>query len=143
MEEQNNEKGIFINGKKQIIEMLRFMDEDDRKKLLNNISLRNSSMARELAEKSYTIRDIVKLDDSELRSLVNYINPTVIGLALYLLPTQFQRRTLGLMNRENAEHAFSIMSQNLSNKKTECERAIQKVVDTAIELSKKNIFKLS
>lgn len=143
MEDQVTDKGIFINGKKQIIEMLRFMDEDDRKKLLKNISIRNSAMARELTEKSYTIKDIMRLENSQLSTLLNNINPTIIGLALNLLNTQFQRKALGLMDRNSAEHAYSVMTQNLSSKKVECERALQKIVDTAIELSKRKILNIS
>lgn len=143
MDQANQEKGIFINGKKQIIEMLRIMDDADKRKLLKNISLRNSAMARELAEQSYSFKDLMRLKDQELVIVLNYNNPTIVGLALYLLPQDFQRRSLTIMNRENAEIAYSVMSQNLTNKKVECEKALQKLVNSCIELSRKSLVSFS
>ena len=51
----NNKKSnenIYINGKGQIIEMLKIMPMAEKMKLLKNIGLRNAPMARELSEES-------------------------------------------------------------------------------------------
>ena len=87
-----NEGGIFINGKKQIIDMLQFMNEDERKKLLGNIKNRNAPMARELSEQSLSFRDLFQLDDSVTRRILQHINPTIIGLALYLSSTKVKEK---------------------------------------------------
>ncbi len=134
--------GIFINGKKQIVDMLQFMSESERKKLLSNIKARNASMARELSEKSLSFRDLFQLEDHIVRRILQHINPTIIGLALFLSSTKVQRKTLTLMQREDAEEAFKIMNQNLSHKKIECKKAQDKILATAIQLSRRNMIQL-
>ena len=136
------ESGIFINGKKQIVDMLQFMSEAERKKLLSNIKARNASMARELSEKSLSFRDLFQLEDHIVRRILQHINPTIIGLALFLSSTKVQRKTLTLMQREDAEEAFRIMNQNLSHKKIECKKAQDKILATAIQLSRRNMIQL-
>ncbi len=132
------EQGIYINGKQQIIEMLQYMNESDRKKLLHNIRLRNATMARELSEQSLSFKDLVKLPESFLNLILSKCNPAIIGLALYNVPVEFQRKALSAISRELAEQAFNVMSQDLSFKKQECKRAQEKIVQIAIGLSKRN-----
>ena len=141
MSETSN-SGIFINGKKQIVDMLQFMNEDERKKLLTNIKTRNAVMARELPEQSLSFRDLFQLDENVVRRILQHINPTIIGLALFLSSTKVQRKTLSLMQREDAEEAFHIMNQNLSHKKVECKKAQEKILSTAIQLSRRNMIQL-
>jgi len=141
MSETSN-SGIFINGKKQIVDMLQFMNEDERKKLLTNIKTRNAVMARELSEQSLSFRDLFQLDENVVRRILQHINPTIIGLALFLSSTKVQRKTLSLMQREDAEEAFHIMNQNLSHKKVECKKAQEKILSTAIQLSRRNMIQL-
>lgn len=136
--ESQSDKGIFINGKQQIIEMLQFMNESDKQRLLKNISARNAIMGRELAEQSFSLKDLIRLNDHALTLVLRYSNAPIIGLALYLLPVDFQRRALSLMERSSAEDAYHIMSQNLSSKKIECQRAQKKLLEAAIELSRRN-----
>ena len=57
----NKENGIYINGRQQIIDMLQFMSEPERRKLLKNIEMRNAVMARELSEQSLSFNDLNKL----------------------------------------------------------------------------------
>jgi flagellar motor switch protein FliG len=142
MSEVTAENGIFINGKKQIIELLQFMSESERKKLLGNIKGRNAVMARELSEQSLSFRDLFQLDDQIVRRILQHINPTIIGLALFMSTTKIQRKTLALMDRVDAEEAFNIMSQNLSHKRAECQKAQNKVLQTAVTLSRRNLIHL-
>lgn len=136
IEQNNSEQGIFINGKQQIIEMLQFMPEQEREKLLKNIKLRNAVMGRELAEKSLSFNSIVKLSNESLRAIFNQANPAIIGLALYTSSKSLQRKVLSSIDRDLAERAFSIMSEDLSNKAIECKRAQEKIIQKAILLSR-------
>jgi flagellar motor switch protein FliG len=138
----NNNGGIYINGKKQVIELLQFLSESERKKLLDNIKNRNAMMARELSEQSLCFRDIFQLDDHITRKVLQNINPSIIGLALYLSPLNVQRKALSLMDRAEAEQAFEIMNKNLSHKKSECVKAQNKILQIAIQLSRRNMITL-
>jgi flagellar motor switch protein FliG len=142
MDANSKQNGIFINGKKQIIELLQFMSDAERKKLLNNIKMRNAVMARELSEKSLSFRDLFQLDDHIVRRILQNINPTIIGLALFVSPINVQRKALTLMEREDAEQAFAIMSKNLSHKKVECQKAQEKILQVAIQLSRRSLINL-
>ena len=137
---EENSNNIFINGKQQIIEMLRYMPMNERNKLISNIRMRNATMARELSEQSLAYKDLDSLDDDKLAMILRTVNPAVIGLALYLSPSKFQRRCLGLVERNIAEKAYQIMTYDLSSKKVECERAQQKILTSAIELLRKNLI---
>ncbi|MFT6630836.1 MAG: flagellar motor switch protein FliG [Bacteriovoracaceae bacterium] len=134
----NSEQGIFINGKQQIIEMLQFMNEKDRQKLLNNIKQRNAVMARELSEQSFSFKDLFQLSSDNLRKIFTRTNPAIIGLALYPLDANHQRKALAALDRNIAEEAFGIMNQDLSGKKHECKRAQEKIVTMAIQLSRQD-----
>lgn len=142
MESNSKQNGIFINGKQQIVELLQFMSDAERTKLLNNIKMRNAVMARELSEKSLSFRDLFQLDDHIVRRILQNNNPTIIGLALFISPTNVQRKALQLMEREDAEKAFQIMNKNLSHKRAECQKAQDKILQVAIQLSRRSLINL-
>lgn len=138
----SSDKNIFINGKKQIIEMLQFMSEPEKQKLLENIRHKNPAMARELSEKSLSFNSLFSIDKDIFRRVLSHSNPTIIGLALYLVDTKQQRKALQLMNRDEAEKAFHIMNQNLSSKKAECLKAQSKIVEIAVSISRRSNISL-
>lgn len=140
--DNSSQNGIFINGKKQVVELLQFMSDAERKKLLYNIKMRNAVMAKELSEKSLSFRDLFQLEDHIVTRILQNINPTIIGLALFLSPIAIQRRALQLMQREDAEQAFHIMNQNLAHKKIECQKAQERILQSAIHLSRRNLINI-
>ncbi len=133
---ENKEQGIYINGRQQIIEMLQFMDNDEKQKLLGNIKIRNAVMARELSEQSLSFKDLLRLPTNHIQTIFQKHNPAIIGLALFELPITLQRKALQSLSRDIAEKAYAIMSSDLTNKKIECKRAQNKIVQTAIHLSR-------
>lgn len=132
----DKEKGVFLNGRQQIIDMLRFMNESEKQKLIHNISSKNAVMARELSEQSLSFSSLEKLSQEELSTLCSHFNPAILGLALYPMPTNFQRKILVSIPRQLAEKAFGIMQQDLSAKTTQCSRAQEKILSTAISLNR-------
>ena len=138
-----DQKGYYINGKKQVIELLQHLEGDERAKLLQNIRMRNASMAKELSEQSYSFKDLLIADSETLSKIMRVTTPALIGLALYLTPRAFQRKVLGCMERSRAEQAFNVMSRDLSDKRQECLKAQNKVLQNAVELSRRGIIKLS
>ena len=145
MIEQNQEstnKGIFINGKQQMIDMLRIMSPSEKQKLLRNIAMRNSSMAKELMESSMSFEALTELSDDNLRIIFSQVPAAIAGLAIKFTSQNFQRKILSLMNRHEAETAYSILVQNLSHKKAECNKAQRKVLEVAVSLSRQNLIKM-
>lgn len=139
---QSPEQGIFLNGRQQIIEMLQFMDEDEKRKLLGNIEKRNSIMARELSEQSFSFKSLFSLSKEQLQEILSRINPAIIALSLYPLEISLQRKALSSIDRKSAEDAFEIMSNDLSSKKKEMKRAQEKVIQVAIQLSRQKYIQI-
>lgn len=141
-ETTNEQNNIFINGRQQIIEMLQFMDEKEKQKLLANIKQRNAIMARELSEQSFSFKNLFQLSNENINKIFSRVNHAIIGLALHPLPIDLQRKALGAIERSLAEQAYSIMSQDLSHKKSEIKRAQEKIIQTAIQLSRQKYISL-
>ena len=144
MEQEQTEanKGIFINGKKQIIDMLQFMEPAEREKLLKNIQMRNPQMARELQSSSLGFDDLNKLNDENLRKVLSHINAPIIGLALKQAKVNFQRRTLSSLPREKAEKAYEVMERYMDGEAQQAKRAQNKILEIFMNLCKERVIRL-
>ncbi len=140
MSQNSAENGIFINGKRQVIELLQRMDGPDKAKLLKNLRNRNPTLAKELTESCISFESIWDLDDEGLRTVVSQVQPAILGLALSLVHTKNQRRALGLISRQMAIKAFDIMQKDLTSNRNECHRAQQKIVELALSLHRNRII---
>lgn len=134
---ESNQQGLFINGKAQIIEMLKFMNPEERETLLRNIRIKNPQLAIELTENCLTFQDLNRLRDEELHLIFNYVKPEIWGLALKSMPRDFQRRVLGLAPREYAEQAYNILVTPIKNEQRDTQRAQQKIVSVLGNLLKR------
>jgi len=139
---QNNAEngGVYINGKRQVIELLQKMDSSDKAILLKNLRLRNPTLAKELTESCLSFESIWDLDDECLKTVVSQVKPAILGLALSLVHVKNQRRALSLISREMALKAFDIMQKDLTGNRTECFRAQQKILDLAVNLNRNRII---
>jgi flagellar motor switch protein FliG len=133
---------IFLNGRQQIIEMLQFMDEKEKRKLLNNIQKRNSVMARELSEQSFSFKSLFALPKDELNKILERVNPAIIALSIFPLEITLQRKALSCLKRGLAEKTFEIMSHDLNGKKQEIKRAQEKIIQVAIQLSRQKYINI-
>lgn len=134
--------GIYLNGKKQVIELLKKMEGSDKAILLKNLKARNPVLAKELAELCVNFDSIWELDDNALRSVLTHVQPTILGLALHLTQVKNQRRALSLIDRPQALRAFEIMQKDLTSNRNECQRAQSKILEFALKLHKNQIINL-
>ncbi len=136
MEANKDNGGIFINGKAQIIEMLKFMNSDERATLLKNIQMRNPTLAKELYAESITFNTIYALDDVDLVQVIKFIKAPILGVALKECEKTFQKKVLTLLPRESAEEAYSYLVKNLgSTESRDIQRARKRVTDTIVALN--------
>lgn len=140
MSQNNAENGVFINGKKQVIELLQRMDAADKARLLKNLRIRNPVLAKELTESCISFESIWDLDDQCLKTVVSQVQPTILGLALSLVHVKNQRRALSLISREMALRAFDIMRKDLSGNRHECRKAQSKILDLALNLHRNRVI---
>lgn len=140
MSQKNAENGIFINGKRQVIELLQKMDAQDKARLLKNLRTRNPVLAKELTESCISFESIWDLDDECLKTVVSQVQPTILGLALSLVHVKNQRRALSLISRDMALKAFDIMQKDLTGNRTECQKAQNKILELALNLHRNRII---
>lgn len=140
MSQKNAENGIFINGKRQVIELLQKMDGPDKARLLKNLRTRNPALAKELTEQCISFDSLWDLDDDALKTVVSQVQPAILGLALSLVHTKNQRRALSVISRPMAIKAFEIMQKDLTSNRNECFRAQQKILELAINLHRNRII---
>jgi flagellar motor switch protein FliG len=140
MNQKNAENGIFINGKKQVIELLKTMEAADKARLLKNLRVRNPSLAKELTESCISFESIWDLNDESLKTIVSQVQPAILGLALSLVHVKNQRKVLSLISREMALKAFDIMQKDLTANRSECLRAQQKILELAMNLHRNRII---
>jgi flagellar motor switch protein FliG len=141
MSQKNAENGgVFINGKRQVIELLQQMDASDKAKLLKNLRVRNPSLAKELTESCLSFESIWDLDDECLKTVVSQVQPAILGLALSLVHVKNQRRALSMISRDMALKAFEIMQKDLTGNRSECLRAQQKILELAVNLNRNRII---
>lgn len=131
--------GIYINGKGQIVELLRHMDQGEKAKLLRNLKNRNPVLAKELSEQCFSYENIWSLDDDNLGRILGGVKPVVLGLALSLGTLKNQKRALSLIPREQAMKAYEIMTKDLSSNRRECLRAQDKIMEAALDLSRRRM----
>src|SRR6478752_4983589 len=113
-QQKNSENGIFINGKKQVIELLQKMDAGDKARLLKNLRTRNPVLAKELTESCISFESIWDLDEECLKTVVSQVQPAILGLALSLVHVKNQRRALSLISRDMALKAFEILQKDMN-----------------------------
>ena len=142
MSDNKNSMGVFLNGKAQIIEMLEIMSATERQKLLNNIRLRNPKLANELMEKSLNFTDLDRLEDFDLKKIISETNPQIMGTALKSAPVNFQRRVLGLCERQYAIETYDIMIKRIENEKRDSQRAQGRILGAFANLVRRQVINL-
>ncbi len=98
---KNEQKGIFINGKQQIVELLQYMQGAEKETLIRQIKLRNPAMAKELIENSLSFEQLASLTDSELKLIYEKSGPAITGIALQNTKKEVQRKILSLLETKH------------------------------------------
>jgi flagellar motor switch protein FliG len=137
----NEKNGIYINGRQQVVELLRHMDQGDKTTLLRNLKGRNPTLAKELSEQSFSYDNLWSLDDQNLGRILGMTKPVILGLALSLTNIKNQKRALSLIPREQALKAYEVMTKDLSDNRRECLRAQDKIMELAVDLSRRQIVR--
>ena len=117
---------IFLNGKAQVIEMLRHMQPDERERLIRQIRLQSSGLAKELSRESIGFEQIGNFSDSQMQHFFNYVQAPILGMAIRGLSVELQKRILSLAERSYAEEAYEFMTMNLNNEQEKIRQAKDK-----------------
>lgn len=129
-----NQEGVFINGKAQVVEMLKFMSPQERSRLLKHIRSQNVILADELSASSVGIEHIGDMTDEQIKFVFKYINAPIMGIALKGVGADLQRRILLLADRNYAEETYKYMTMDLQNEDHDITRAQEKVKSCIINI---------
>lgn len=140
MEDKNVQQGYFLNGRAQIIEMLKFMTEAEKTTLIKNINTRNPQLASELLEKSITFEYIKNLDEDKIALTAKYTDSTIMGIALKGVEKSTQQKVLSLLPRDYAEKAYSILVTPLKGEEEKIRRAQEKALQTILRLKRRALL---
>ncbi len=141
MPNTTEKSGIYINGRQQVVDLLKHMDAGDKQRLLRNLKGRNPTLAKELSEQAFSYNNIWELDDEHLARLLGSVKPVILGLALSQSPIKQQKRALSLLPREGALKAYEVMTKDLSSNRRECLRAQEKILELAVDLSRRQLIR--
>ena len=118
---------IFLNGKAQVVEMLRQMRADERERIIRQIRLQSSTLANELSGESIGFEQVKNLSDPQIRSLFNHLQAPILGLAIRGLSVELQKRILSLAERSYGEEAYEFMTMTLTDEQDKIRQAREKV----------------
>lgn len=135
--QKSNENNIFINGKKQVLEMMQYFTDEEKTKLIKNIRPRNPQLASELQDQGITFGHIRRLGDSDLYNLARNVQAPIMGIALKEMDEEFLRRFLRLVPRDYAESVFEMFQTTLPNERLDVKRAQDRVLDALLGILKK------
>ncbi len=128
MSENKTGEQIFINGRGQIVEMLKLMPREERERILRGVAARNKQLAMELGQECLSFNDLERLGDEDLLFIIERIKAPILGIALKGANQEFQRRVLRLARREYAEEAYETMLGKVMNGSKDIQRAQSKIM---------------
>lgn len=142
MNNSNENTGVFINGKAQIAEMLPLLTPEERSRLLNNIRMRNKELADELQAESITVLAMMDLSDTDIKTVMRYINAPVFGIALKPFSYMEKKRVLSLADRSYAEETYKAMTATLTDENKAIKSAGDRLKRVLVSLVRKNMIDL-
>lgn len=139
----NTGSGVFINGKQQAVDLLKALTPDEKSRILGNINTVNPALADELQSLCLDFNLLENLNSSQVRGLLSAFSPTIIGLSLKGLNSNFQRKILSSLGRGQAEKAFEVLNTPIQNEARDGQRARDKIQAALIQAVKNKTLQLN
>ncbi len=131
-----NQMGVFLNGKNQVIELLRHMDKNERDTLLAHMKIKNPQLTEELKQQSLGINDLVNYSQQELKFMSKKIPAQIFGIALKGVELKTQKIILSGLPRSYAEEAYEIMVAPAYNQNKDINRAQLKITEIMLTIKR-------
>jgi flagellar motor switch protein FliG len=132
---------IIINGRAQVVEILKRLPEDHKNKILKSLKGKNSSLAHELTWQTLTFDGLKELKEAQIKLLLDYVSSPVIAIALFDQDVEVQKRFLGNVSRERAREIFQQLKSQTPSL-INCKKAQNKITDIATTLIQKKALGL-
>ncbi|MDH4467838.1 MAG: FliG C-terminal domain-containing protein [Bacteriovoracaceae bacterium] len=105
---------IIINGRAQVIELLKLLPDENKLKILTIVKQKNPKLAKELLMYTVTFDTFMGLNDSSLEIVLPYISNKILALSLKSIKNDFQRKILKCLTRTRALEVFTTIKNDTS-----------------------------
>ena len=123
---ESKSSDIFLNGKAQVIEMLKHMRPDEKERLIRQIRRQSTGLANELSRESIGFEQIGNFSEAQMRRFFTYVQAPILGMAIRGLAVELQKRVLSTAERSYAEEAYEFMTMNLEREGDKIRQAREK-----------------
>jgi len=100
---------IIINGRAQVIELLKKLPSENKEKILKSVRQKNPKLAKELSMYTVTFDTFFELEEDKLNIVLPYISNRILALALKSMDHHGQRKILRSLAKSRAMEVFSII----------------------------------
>lgn len=133
---------IVINGRAQVVEILKKLPEDHKNKILRSLHDKNSTLAHELSWQTLSFTGICQIKDDFLKGLLEYVSSPVIAIALSDQTVETQKRFLTNLSRERAKEVFHQLKSTTVSA-VNAKKAQMKITEVATTLIQKKILSIN
>ena len=123
----DQEQGIFLNGKAQLAEMLKFMTNEEKQRIIKVIRSKNPALAEELVSQSVGFETIERFSENQLLLISGFINSAIMGMALKGSNQNVQRKILSSVPKDYAKQAYQVMVKPIQRETETIQKAQNKV----------------
>ena len=106
---------IIINGRAQVIELLKLLPDENKLKILTIVKQKNPKLAKELLMYTVTFDTFMTLGDASLEIVLPYISNKILALSLKSTKNDFQRKILKCLTRTRALEVFTTIKNDTSS----------------------------
>lgn len=133
---------IVINGKAQVVEILKKLPEEHKNKIIQSLKGKNSSLAHELTWQTLTFDGIAQLQNEHLKSILEYISSPIVAYAILNQTVEIQKKFLTNLSRERAKEVFQLL-KNTTPSVSNSLKAQNKITEISTTLIQKKILTIN
>jgi len=141
--EENKNGEIIINGKAQVVDILKRLPEEQKNKILGDLKKKNPTLSKELKIQTLSFHAIIGLESRDLRVLLEYLSSPLIAISIARAEKAVQIKFLKSLDSKKAMEVYRIITSETSNYGiNDIEKAQNKILDSALILSQRQIIQL-
>ena len=126
-----------FDGVKAVAEMLNFLDEEHRAKLLKAVAEKKPELAEKIREKLKTLDSLLSMDDLSFQKILKEVGVPKLALALKTASEAFKEKVLKNLSSRTKETLAEEIQNLGQRRKSEIEQIHRKIMEIVDHLIKK------
>jgi flagellar motor switch protein FliG len=142
-EYQKKSQGLSAGGLDTLIDILRHMDADDERKIMNDLEISMPAVSIQIQEKTFAFENVVYLTNNEIRIIIDEIDDDhLLARALKGAGDEIRFKFLRNMSRNRATDVLTDMDALGTMRLSEVEDYRKKIVETMRTLDVNGVISL-